>query len=65
MTTIANLRKNYRTKTMETVAQNGAKKMIELTDSVVNQILLACSIFYISSLSILAFVLFLTKMLAS
>jgi len=65
MTTIANLRKNYRTETMETVAQNGANKMIELTDETVSKILLACSIFYISSLSILAFILFLTKMLAS
>jgi len=65
MTTIANLRNNYRTETMGTVAQNGANRMIEMTDSTVNQLLLSCSIFYVSSLSIIAFVLFLTKMMAS
>ena len=65
MTTIANLRNNYRTETMGTVAQNGANRMIEMTDSTVNQLLLSCSIFYVSSLSIIAFVLFLTKMMVS
>ena len=65
MTTNANLRNNYRTETMEAVAQNGANKMIEMTDSVVSQFLLSCSIFYISSLSIITFVLFLTKMMAN
>ena len=65
MTTNANLRNNYRTETMEAVAQNGANKMIEMTDSVVSHFLLSCSIFYISSWSIITFVLFLTKMMAN
>jgi hypothetical protein len=65
MTTTSNLSKNYRTGAMETVAPNGTKRTMAMTNSAVTHMLLSCSIFYISSWSVIAFALFLLKMITN